>query len=223
MWQILRKHHIRFVMSRFWFAISKCPSPSEATTWLHSVVTSARELIPNEVWEVTTTTTQGSVEGEKETFYVLEPTCEVIGRPTVISAPPSQTRPDIQPGLPIRIDWSEYVNDHILSPGEVPGKRLLDQVHWAHFEEYQNGISRHFLARTQREGEVGELKRRVAEKYVLASVVENRCDILTRERFNADGLVIVSLVSAGNGGQFRRWRTNPPCIWVRATQTKGQE
>lgn len=187
-------------MSRFWFATSKCPSPLNATVWLRSVVFGARELVPNEIWELKTTTTQGSTTAKTETFYVLEPTCEVIGRPAAITVSPSETLPGDQHRFPIRVDWSGYVNDHILSFAEVPGKRLLDRVQWAHYEEYQHGISRHFLTRTQSEGEVGELKRQVAEKYILASVVENRYDVPTHESLPA---LNVSLSFASVSGPWR--------------------
>jgi len=162
-------------MSKSWFAISKCPSPSDTIPWLHSVVVGVREVVPNEIWEVTTmTVAQGPIAAVREAFYVLEPTCEVIGRPPTIPTPLPETIPHTRHSLPIRADWSEYVIDRIISPAEAPGQRLLNRVQWANYEEYQNGISRHWLTRTQGEGKVGQLKRRVAEKYVLASVVENR-------------------------------------------------
>ena len=165
-------------MSKSWFAISKCPNPSDTTPWLHSVVVGVREVVPNEIWEVTTmTVAQGTIAAEKETFYVLEPTCEVIGRPPTVPVSLPETISKTQRSLPIRADWSEYVIDCIISPAEAPGRRLLNSVQWANYEEYQNGISRHWLTRIQGEGEVGQLKRRVAEKYVLASVVENRYGI----------------------------------------------
>lgn len=166
-------------MSKVWFAISKCPSPSDTIPWLYSVVVNAREVIPEEIWEVTTmTVAQGPTAAKKETFYVLEPTCEVIGHPLNEPVFLSETIPNIQHGPPIRVDWSEYVTDRIITPAGAAGNRLLDRVQWAHYEEYQTGISRHWLTRTQGEGEVGDLKRRVAEKYVLASVVENRYGFL---------------------------------------------
>ena len=162
-------------MSRAWFAISECSSPFDTSPWNNSVVTGAREIVPNEIWEVTAmTVAQGSVAERKETFYVLEPTCEVIGRPPNAHASLPETTHNAHHSFPIRVDWSEYVADSIISLAETSGKRLLDQVQWAHYEEYQNGISRHWLTRTQGEGEVGEMKRQVAEKYILASVVENR-------------------------------------------------
>ena len=162
-------------MSKAWFVISKCLSPSDTAPWLHSVVMGTREVIPDEIWEVTTmTVAQGSTAAKKETFYVLEPTCEVIGHPPNKPASPQETIPDTHHSIPMRVDWSDYVTDRVISLAEAPGKRLLDRVQWAHYEEYQTGISRHWLARTRGGGEVGELKRRVAEKYVLASVVENR-------------------------------------------------
>jgi len=134
-----------------------------------------REVVPDEIWEVTTmTVAQGSIAAKEEAFYVLEPTCEVIGRPPVTPTPLPESLPNTQRSIPIRVDWSEYVADRIISLAEAPGNRLLDRVQWAHFEEYQNGVSRHWLTRTQGEGEVGGLKRQVAEKYILASVVENR-------------------------------------------------
>lgn len=162
-------------MSKSWFAISECANPSDTIPWLHSVVVSVREVIPGEIWEVTTmTVAQRSIAAKKESFYVLEPTCEVIGRPPTVPPLLPETLPDTQRSLPIRVDWAEYVTDRVISLAEAPGKRLLDRVQWANYEEYQNGIGRHWLKRTQSEGEVGESKRRVAEKYVLASVVENR-------------------------------------------------
>ena len=197
-------------MSKSWFAISKCSSPSDTIPWLHSVVVGVREVVPDEIWEVTTmTVAQGPVAAEKEMVYVLEPTCEVIGRPPTIPASLPEKIPNAQPSLPIRADWSEYVIGRIVSHAEVPGKRLLDRVQWANYEEYQNGIGRHWLTRTQSEGEVGESKRRVAEKYVLASVVENRYGIYMHKSPNADCLIMLSLVSAGHGSRSRRWRTNP--------------
>lgn len=166
-------------MSKTCFAISKCAGPSNATPWLHSVVISAREIVSDEIWEITTTTiAQGSTAGKKETFHVLGSTYEVIGRPPNTPAPLSETIPNAQHSLPIRVDWSEYVADRMISPTGVPRERLLDRVQWAHYEEYQNGISRYWLTRTQGEGEVGKLKRRVAEKYILASVIENRYCVL---------------------------------------------
>ena len=157
-----------------WFAVSNCPDLFDTTPWLHSAVVGAREVVPDEVWEVTTTTiAQGSIAEKKETFYILEPTYEVIGRPPR-STLLLKVAPNAHDDLPIRVDWSEYVSDRIISRAEAPGKRLLDRVQWAHYEEYQNGISRHWLTRAHGEGEIGKLKKQVAEKYVLASVVENR-------------------------------------------------
>jgi len=196
-------------MSKSWFAISKSPSPANTTSWLRSVVTSAREIIADEIWEVTTSmaTAQGSTPANKEMFYVLEPTCEVIGRPSTKPACLQETLPNTQYTLPIRVDWSEYVTNRIISLAEAPGKRLLDHLQWANYEEYQNGISRHWMTQAQGEGEAGQLKRRVAEKYVLASAVENRYGVLMSKSPNADSLVTL-LVSAGHGGRSRRWRTN---------------
>lgn len=172
---------VRFVMTKTWFAASSYPGPFEATPWLRSVVVGAREVVPGEVWEVTTTTiAQGPIVEKKATFYLLEPTYEVIGRPPSQPASLLEIVPNTHGGLPIRADWSEYVTDRITSHAEVPGKRLLDRIEWAHDGEYQNGISRHWLTRTQGEGEIGKLKREVAEKYVLASVVENRYGDLMR-------------------------------------------
>ena len=211
-------HHVRFVMSKSWFAVSKCPNTSDTIPWLHSVVVSLREVVSEEIWEVTTmSVAQGSIAAKKETFYVLEPTCEVIGHPPTIPALLPETHPDTQHSLPIRVDWSEYVTNRIIFLAEAPGRKLLDHVQWANYEEYQNGIGRHWLTRTRGEGEVGELKRRVAEKYVLASVVENRYGVWMYRSPDADDLVILSLVSAAHGGRSRRWRTNLSCPRNRIT------
>jgi hypothetical protein len=209
---------VRFVMSKFWFAVSKCPRSSDTIPWLHSVVMCVREVVPGEIWEVATmTVAQGSIPAKTEIFYVLEPTCEVIGHPPTMPPSLQGAFPSIQHGLPTRVDWSEYVTDRIISFAKPPGKKLLDHVQWANYEEYHSGISRHWLRRTQSEGAVGELKRKVAEKYVLASVVENRYGVWVCTSPDADALVILSPASAGHGDRSRRWRTNLSCPQNRNT------
>lgn len=111
------------------------------------------------------------------TVYVLETTCEVIGHasPPVRPDEGEIATEDLDASLsPIRADWSSYI--HSTVEQRVSGMpSLLSKLKWAHQEEYDRGISRAWLARISKEGEEGVERRRVAERYVLACVVANRC------------------------------------------------
>lgn len=110
----------------------------------------AQEIAPDEIWQITTST--------GESFYVLEATCEVIGHP-----------PDCGSAAPaMRADWMDYTT------AQGNGKPLLHRMRWAHNEEYERGLSRHWVARTKVMGDPGSALRAVGERYTLACVVSNR-------------------------------------------------
>lgn len=156
-------------MTRVWFAISINSRDRERMKDL--VVMDACEIVPNEIWSIT----QKSKAGLKN-FYVLEPTCEVIGTmPPNKNAGPSTTTVSDPAKAAMRVDWSNYVQHRLSNTTEaISQPSLMSQLRWTNGEEYNRGISRLWLKRIENEGEVGEYKKKVAERYILASVVGNR-------------------------------------------------
>jgi hypothetical protein len=145
----------------------------DSSTWSRSIVTDAREIVEGEIWVITV-----RFATRTETCYVIESTCEVLGHP----APPATLSPtsDANEGgyIPLRADWKSYIEHRVSSHSarEAPSSRLLDQLKWTNYEEYDRGISKLWLKRIGFEGELGVAKGIVAERYVLACVVGNRCD-----------------------------------------------
>ncbi|TDL17847.1 hypothetical protein BD410DRAFT_793879 [Rickenella mellea] len=173
---------IRFLISRIWFAISVGNDVNGH--WKKDVITDAQEIVKDEIWSVTVCHTSGSETRGEQTYYVLESTCEVIGRPPPSSDPQVNTAtfPPSSPSypedsLPVRTDWSDYIRFRLLPPSVHPSPPtpLLTHLKCANMEEYENGISKHWLGRVANEtdAEVGKYKRAVAERYVVACVVGN--------------------------------------------------
>lgn len=156
----------RFALSTLWFALSIGGRESEA--WLQYTIISAQEIIQDEIWIVTIRSCGRSAATELSTFYVLEQTCEVIGRPNSAAAGPLV--------LELRSDWSNYIQGHLtgVTTGIVSCPSLLQNLKWAHYEEYDRGVSKLWLRRVEKEGDLGAIKRTVAERYTLACVVANR-------------------------------------------------
>lgn len=121
----------------------------------------AQEVVKGEIWSITVR--DGSA---LSVFYVLGSTCEVIGRAR--NAPRLEVYPS---GL--RSDWSEYISSHTCASME-PRSLILEHFRWANHEEYDRGVSRHWLRRISSEGDIGLWKKVVAERYVMACVVANR-------------------------------------------------
>ena len=134
-------------------------SIGQPSTWLDAQITNVQQLVPGEIWCVTMS---------EKSFYVLEATCEVVGRPTTPSGESSE--------IPVRADWSKYIAHRLVPPTvhTVPPPPLLEQVSWTNHEEYEHGISRHWLKRIRREGKLGAMKETIAERYIFACVVGNR-------------------------------------------------
>lgn len=135
-------------------------------------LTDAREVLKDEVWCVDVVTQD--VDGKKtlrESFYVLEETCEVIGRPA-----PTGSEEATRHVQALRVDWSDYIQFRLLPAGfhSSPPEPLHSHLKWTNAEEYDKGISRLWLKRTEKEGPLGLYKRTIAERYVLACVVGNR-------------------------------------------------
>ena len=121
----------------------------------------AQEVVKGEIWAITVR--EGNL---LSVFHVLESTCEVIGREG--NAPQLGIYPS---GL--RSDWSEYISSHTGVSMESRSL-ILERFRWTNHEEYDRGISRHWLRRISGERNVGLCKKAVAERYVMACVVANR-------------------------------------------------
>jgi hypothetical protein len=146
-----------------------------------------QEIVPGEIWSVTF-----SSKGVQHTLYVLEETCEVIGA-FCYSAYTSPTSGDVPLA---RVDWSSYIASNIasISKGE-PTPPLFSRVGWSNHEEYNHGISKHWLGRMKGEGERGREKVRLAERYILACVIGNRCSVFPDYLLKRDVKLFVSSVS----------------------------
>jgi hypothetical protein len=167
----------RFALTRLWFALSIGGSRADPWAWMRGTVVDAQEIVPGEVWCVTVRPPSGS----DEVYYALEATCEIVGQ-----APPppgSDSEGDEDAPLTLRADWSTFVSQS--TDGYKSRQSILDRLRWANMEEYERGVSKLWLARIAREGDEGGAKRRVAERYVLASVVANRSGVSNRN-WNGD-------------------------------------
>ncbi|TFY75872.1 hypothetical protein EWM64_g8140 [Hericium alpestre] len=158
---------VRFVLTRLWFTI--CIGTSKPG-WLCDTVVDAQEIIPGEIWTITVR--PDSRKSNTESFYVLEETCEVIGRPEVADSEGVRL---FSNDLPVRADWSQYIDKRIVPDGPrvTPLASLLAHLKWASQGEYERGISRHWLGRMAGKADEGKALRIVAERYVLACVVGN--------------------------------------------------
>ncbi|KAG1766207.1 hypothetical protein EDD22DRAFT_820186 [Suillus occidentalis] len=86
----------RFVLTRLWFTLSVGTNQRDPSAWLKHTVEDAQEVVKGEIWAITIRDGNSLAE-----FYVLESTCEVIGR--ALNAPQLQV---YSSGL--RADWSRY-------------------------------------------------------------------------------------------------------------------
>lgn len=187
-----------FLMTRLWFTISiGGSSKQDPLAWLHEIIIDAQPLIPDEIWTIIVQNSPSTTEPSRlSTLYVLQSTCEVIGRPSstphstfvhasdpdFLPTSPSPTSPSTittNEALPIRADWSNYISSRLKSSSSLSGAQpsglpLLASLRWADHGEYEHGISRHWLRRTESMDEEGIALRIVAERYVLACVVGNR-------------------------------------------------
>lgn len=141
----------RFQLTRAWFAISLGHTIEECT------VIDATPSGTEEVWRITTRSL-----GQPDCIsFALSATGEVLGpAPSPAKSADKHT---------LRTDWVKYVEG-----GEANGS-LWDRLRWADMGEYHRGVSVHWLRRSAEEGEERRAKQTVAYRYVLVSVVENRC------------------------------------------------
>ncbi|KAF7346173.1 hypothetical protein MSAN_01844100 [Mycena sanguinolenta] len=153
---------LRFLLTRLFFSVS-VGGGREGKGWDEGQIVDAQELVAGEVWTITVQHSAIS----KESFYVLEPTCEPL------TAVPDSVSSAGTVGVPVRADWATYIAQRASSKEKSPVPRLLECLSWTNHEEYQLGISRLWLRRIEGEGETGRMKRVMAERYILACVVAN--------------------------------------------------
>ncbi|KAK0188164.1 hypothetical protein F5146DRAFT_1062256 [Armillaria mellea] len=143
---------VRFLLTRLFFSVSV------GEDWMSGTLVDAQEVIKGEIWCITM-----QHRSARESFYVLEATCEVVGRPPA-------TRNQLG-ALPVRADWSAYIEQR--ASVHSSESTLVEHICWTNHEEYDRGISRHWLRRMRREGKTGAALEVIAGRYVLACVVGN--------------------------------------------------
>jgi len=136
----------RFWITRAFFAVSV---GEQNLNWKDDIVVDVKEIVPNQIWRLVMRSHESGI----HTVYVLEETCEIIGRSESTTS------------LGIRSDWFSYIQQKYHFPNG-----LLDLLSWAHHEEYHLGISRLW---SKREGQPGNEKMKIAKRYILACVVAN--------------------------------------------------
>jgi hypothetical protein len=116
------------------------------------------EIVKGEIWRVTVRNVSS---GHLQAYHILEATCEVLGFAGGVCSDEN-----------LRLDWASYIEGRKKNP--EARSSLCDAMRWADHAEYQQGISRHWLRRTEQMGMQGAALRTVAERYTLACVVGNR-------------------------------------------------
>jgi hypothetical protein len=170
-------------LTRLWFLISAGGGGNDPLAWSSGVVVDAQEVVKDEIWTITTQTASSQPNGASrlETFYVLEQTCEVIGRPLPPTHPTDSSVVSdwsaSSSATHVRADWSAF-KAHRQPPTSArddPPLPLFAYLRWQNHEEYHRGLSKLWLKTIAGEGELGSAKRIVADRYVLACVFGNRC------------------------------------------------
>lgn len=137
-----------------------------------SIVINAQEVVKNEIWVIVVDVRGQTGMRIRERFHILYETCEVIALPAQSKSAASGVFSGSELQSAMRSDWSIYAAARLQDEGT--NASLLSTMKWNNEEEYYTGISRHWLAMIKAEGFLGEYKRKVAIRYVLASVVGNR-------------------------------------------------
>ncbi|KAH7910817.1 hypothetical protein BJ138DRAFT_1007994 [Hygrophoropsis aurantiaca] len=164
---------LRVLITRLWFTLSVGGSGQDSSAWMKAVIIDVKEIVPGEIWAVTLKKLTENKTKKKETCYVLESTCEVIGHPPAV---PTALKPDQATHENIRADWSNYIagvisSSRLSSTRPVPS--ISQQLKWANYEEFDRGMSKLWLQQIVTQGDTGVVKREIAERYIMASVVGN--------------------------------------------------
>ncbi|KAF9013435.1 hypothetical protein BDQ17DRAFT_1343420 [Cyathus striatus] len=153
---------LRFLLTKLYFHVSIGLNLS--SEWNALTVSDVCAIIPGEIWKISFQS------GER--FYILEHTCEVISH---IQHPDSTVIEDeLARDLEnIRSDWAAYISGKLGENGINTSTTLVDHLKYSNHEEYDKGISRHWLRRIQPEGDIGTYKQVVAKRYIFACLMSN--------------------------------------------------
>ncbi|KAG8897756.1 hypothetical protein FRC00_003838, partial [Tulasnella sp. 408] len=156
-----------FVSSRLFFALG-CGMVQQ---WSMNQVVDARPLGKSQdVWKIETQDSRAEVTSQI-VFYILSSTGEVIGRPPENASPDTGLATAID--LPIRGDWSTFINNQIPDNAvKDPPPTLFSFVRWQNAEEYEHGISKAWRNRLPSDADALS-KIQVAQRYIMANVVPN--------------------------------------------------
>ncbi|KAF8308879.1 hypothetical protein DL93DRAFT_2086367 [Clavulina sp. PMI_390] len=170
---------LRFLAARTWLAINV--GDQRVVKWTQTTIIDAQPVAHTrdgagrntssfssdaDIWRITTRS------GDKQSlvvYHVLGETGEIIGQiqdDDPFAAGPSVGRARGE----LRLDW-----DNLLASSFFQGGRILERTRWSGTDEYQNGISRHWLKprSLQNASELQKAEKKVAERYILASVAGN--------------------------------------------------
>ncbi|KIL67864.1 hypothetical protein M378DRAFT_984157 [Amanita muscaria Koide BX008] len=136
---------IRFILTLFYFLVSVHGVDHPEARRKHAIV-ECKEIIKDEIWIVSVSSL-----GVQDNFYVLEPTCEVIGCQEKAVCEYAYTDSGISPG----------------------GKSLFERVKRTNHEEYDKGIGKHWLKKMNEEAPKSNVRVQIAQRYILACVVAN--------------------------------------------------
>jgi hypothetical protein len=185
---------LRFVSTRLVFALARRHDGlPPAHEWLRGIVVGADEVVPNEIWRVTTirSLNTDTRQTELESFHILFDTGEVIGRAPLSRSPGSIFGQRVARGRPhlevfddqdssensVRTDWAKYIK--ACERGDAPN--LQDAITSADRESYVAGISGFWLGGLAAQGEDKGLLKTIARRYVLSCVEPNRYGMILSE------------------------------------------
>jgi hypothetical protein len=140
----------RYLATRAWSSVSTGSAPDG------ELVADARLAGHGELWRVDLRAPDSAM----RSVHVLAATCEVVGTAVAGGAGPTQVTDTL------RADWVQFLDDGENTP-------LRERVAWTNHEEYEHGVSRLWLRRVRTEGTAGGEKLAIAERYVLAHVVDS--------------------------------------------------
>ncbi|KAF8895433.1 hypothetical protein BD779DRAFT_1499503 [Infundibulicybe gibba] len=153
---------LRCLLSQMFFSISVGSSVTSFSTY--GKILDVQQVANSEIWKITWSKSLGT---PLETKFVLEQTGEVIGHGSHGSGSQEGSGGDS-----LRADWSAFISKRLDEPlNQHP--TILSYLDWTNKEEYEYGISKQWLKNIKADGHVGEVKKILARRYVLACVVGN--------------------------------------------------
>lgn len=154
-------------MTRLWFEVS---IPYIDYSDIYSLfVEDVQPVVNKEIWSIKI---KDRRKKSIQSYYILESTCEVIGSSESSLMGSSNIS---QTSITMRVDWSNYITQYQSTEQTHDSPSfLLNRLKTPNAEEYYGGISKVWISRVEREGDLGAYKKTVAKRYIIACVVGNR-------------------------------------------------